>query len=77
MLSKEVDYRSATLLLNQLITVYTKNEGKDTEGQRKLKNSISETLKVFNANKPSNIKALNNNVAELQDMMRGNVNKII
>jgi hypothetical protein len=57
--------------------VYTKNEGKDTEGQRKLKNSISEALKVFNANKPTNIKALNNNVAELQDMMRGNVNKII
>ena len=30
---------------------------------RKLKNSISESLKIFNANKPSNVKALNANVS--------------
>lgn len=77
-MSKEVDYRSAGILLNNLIGTYIKNDIKQAEGLRKLKNSISEILKIFNSNKPgTNIKALNNNVSELQDMMRGNVNKII
>lgn len=77
LLAKEVDYRSAGMLLSQLVTTFSKSNLGEPEGLRKLKNSISESLKIFNANKPNNIKALNNNVSELQDMMKGNVNKIV
>lgn len=45
------------------------------KNKEKLRIKVSELLKVFNANKK--VDALSSNVMELEEMMKGNVNKIV
>ena len=59
------------------MSIVSKANTKEPEGVRKLKNAVSESMKTFNANKIKNIRALNSNVDELTQSMKGNVNKII
>lgn len=49
----------------------------DPESINKLKFNVNDSLKLFNANSMSKLQSLNDNVEELQGMMRNNVGTIV